>query len=209
MLHPTLSVLSKKHTIGTAWTGRERHSALLMGDEPVHSLLWQYKALPCHGDKEGHAPSAVWLPAVPVAVMVSPGPKGVAVISSYDDAWISLPHWGWGHDYGRWIDDGWRRSDDDRKPDTHRDPHPCMGRERQGKSCKTEHSDNFDGTLGEGAGEELTCFRPLPILLPADAGQSGPSLPALAAQMVSSGKHLSREPLPPPHGDGGESHCTK
>ena len=44
---------------------------------------------------------------------------------------------------------------------------------------------------GEGAGEGLTCFYPLPIILPTYAGQSGLSLPDPAAQMASSGKPIS------------------
>ena len=87
------------------------------------------------------------LPAVLVVVMVSPVAMPMPIGASNHNWRGAIDHRRRGYHHRRWIHDDRRWRDDHRcrvhrYPNANGDPNPCLCRERQGKRCETEHSDN-------------------------------------------------------------------
>ena len=87
------------------------------------------------------------LPAVLVVVMVSPVAMPMSIGALHPDWPRPIHHRRRGYHHRCRVHDDRRRCDDHRcrvhrYPNANGDPNPCLCRERQGKRCETEHSDN-------------------------------------------------------------------
>jgi hypothetical protein len=101
-----------------------------------------------------------------VAVMVSPVAISGSVVSSNHDRRRAIHYRRRGHNHRRWVHDGRRGSHDhwcgvDWYPNTNGYPHLGLCRERQGKGCETEYSDN--GKHAEKRFGALHAFYPLVV----------------------------------------------